>query len=289
MHDPGSASQWSTLRPLLRHAATARFHPECANGPVRNMCLPSGLRPSKVQLLDFVVVSRRPVHRGQTLYRAGAPFDAIYPIRAGFFKTVVVSRSGNEQVTGVRMAGDVLGLDGISSGHYDCDAIALDHGEVCVAPFPNLLRQSLHDEALQRTFYAILGREIGREQELLLLQHIVLACMQPIDHGGRQAECRQRELVRILLEGVGKPLAVHRGLHVRASGARIEVAERHHHIAQRRGGHRSRGDQPGEHLLCGQSPHEDQPVHDVAGGGERQAAVAAAPRPRDRHPLPAAG
>jgi CRP/FNR family transcriptional regulator len=133
--------------------------------------LPSSLRPADVPLLDFVVVSRRAVQRGQTLYRAGDPCDTIYPIRAGFFKTVVVSHNGDEQVTGLRMAGDVLGLDGVSSGRYTCDAIALDHGEVCVAPLPNLLRQSLHDEALQQTLYRLLGREIGRNEQHSPCEH----------------------------------------------------------------------------------------------------------------------
>ncbi len=137
--------------------------------PVSAMCLPSEMRSTELRLLDFVVVSRRPVRRGQMLYLAGDVVDAIYPIRAGFFKTSVVFSNGDEQVTGLRMAGDVLGLDRINARQYGCDAIALDHGEVCVVPYPNLMKQSLHEEALQRTLYSLLGREIGRQRELLLL------------------------------------------------------------------------------------------------------------------------
>lgn len=167
---PGSPTRLSTLASVRRHVGTAgRFRPECASCAVRTMCLPCDLSPTETRLLDFVVVSRRTVHRGQTLYLAGDPCAAIYPIRAGFFKTSVVSLNGDEQVTGLRMSGDVLGLDGISTRQHSCDAVALDHGEVCIIPVPNLLRQSLHEEALQRTFFNLLGREIAREQELLLL------------------------------------------------------------------------------------------------------------------------
>jgi CRP/FNR family transcriptional regulator len=135
---------------------------------VRSLCLPAGLAPHDVRLLDFIVVSRRAVRRGQALYRAGDAFEAIHAVRAGFFKTTVVSRNGDEHVTGLRMAGDVLGLDGIATKHHTADAVALDHAEVCVIPYPNLLDQSLHSAPLQRTLCGVLGREIARGQDLLV-------------------------------------------------------------------------------------------------------------------------
>lgn len=160
----------ATLRPSVRGiVAVSRFRPECGVCHVRTECLPRGLPPEAVRLLDFVVVSRRPVHRGQTLYRAGDPFESIYPIRAGFFKTTVISKNGDEHVTGLRMAGEILGLDGINSGRYTADAVALDHGEVCVVPYANLVEQSLHSPALHRAVYGLLGREISRDQQLFLL------------------------------------------------------------------------------------------------------------------------
>lgn len=133
------------------------------------MCLPSMLRAAEVPLLDFIVVSRRSVRRGQMLYHAGDPCEAIYPVHAGFFKTTIVSRNGDEQVTGLRMAGDIIGLDGIATHKHTCDAIAVDQAEVCVVPVANLLQQSLHDETLQRTVYGVLSREIERQQDLVRL------------------------------------------------------------------------------------------------------------------------
>lgn len=165
-----SVLERSTPGTLVSRVGTSgRFHPECAICPARRTCLPYELQPAEVRLLDFVVASRRPVRRGQVLYRAGDPMEAIYAIRAGFFKTVVVSSSGREQVTGLRMPGDVLGCDGMHGGYYACDAFALDHGEVCVVPLHNLLVQSLHNEALLRAFYAVLSRELWRKQEQMLL------------------------------------------------------------------------------------------------------------------------
>lgn len=168
--ETGKSGGVGSLRPSVRGIVpSARFRPDCGNCRVRAECLPRSLPAEAVRLLDFVVVSRRLVHRGQTLYRAGDPFESIYPIRAGFFKTTVMSRNGDEHVTGLRMAGEILGLDGVSDSHYAADAVALDHGEVCVVPYANLVEQSLHSPALHRAVYSLLGREIARDQNLFLL------------------------------------------------------------------------------------------------------------------------
>lgn len=157
-------------RPPARHFSVAgRFRPDCVHCPVQRMCLPSLLHESELSLLDFVVVSRRSVHRGQFLYRAGDACEALYPIHGGFFKTCIISRNGDEQVTGLRMPGEIIGLDGVATHKYACDAIALDEADVCVVPVANLLQQALHDEALQRTLYGVLAREIEHQQDALRL------------------------------------------------------------------------------------------------------------------------
>ena len=46
-----------------------------------------------------------------------------------------MSSDGREQVTNFFMAGEMIGLDGISSNVYSCDVVALEDTEVCVLPF----------------------------------------------------------------------------------------------------------------------------------------------------------
>jgi CRP-like cAMP-binding protein len=50
--------------------------------------------------------TRRKLKRQQNLYRAGDPFEAIYAMRTGFFKTDVLLEDGRDQVTGFQMAGE---------------------------------------------------------------------------------------------------------------------------------------------------------------------------------------
>ena len=80
----------------------------------------------------------RRVKAGETLYRAGDKFDAIYAVRSGFFKTVCVEPGGAEVVLAFPMGGDLVGLDGLDSGRYPADVVALDTSHVAVLQFARL-------------------------------------------------------------------------------------------------------------------------------------------------------
>lgn len=63
--------------------------------------------------------------------------EALYAIRTGFFKTDILTEEGLEQVTGFHMAGEIIGMDGISSDHHVCNATALEDSEICIMPTLN--------------------------------------------------------------------------------------------------------------------------------------------------------
>ncbi len=90
-------------------------------------------------------------------------------MRSGFFKTRVSVDDGRERVTGFQMAGELLGLDGISAERHTCDAIALEDSEVCVIGYSRLEEVSRDVLGLQRQFHRVLSREIVREQGVMLL------------------------------------------------------------------------------------------------------------------------
>jgi len=131
--------------------------------------MPLGLNEEELNRLDDLVSIRRKVVRGDSLYRNGEKFAALYAIRTGFFKTTVSSDDGRDQVTGFQMAGEVIGLDGIVSDHHTCDAIALEDAEVCVMNFDRLEDLSREINALQRHVHKIMSREIVRENGVMLL------------------------------------------------------------------------------------------------------------------------
>jgi CRP/FNR family transcriptional regulator len=141
----------------------------CSNCNLRELCLPVGFSGRELERLDGLVATRRSVRRGEALFRDGAPFEAVYAVRTGFFKTRVSTEDGREQVTGFQMAGELLGLDGISTDHHTCDAIALEDSQVCVIPYAHLEQLSREFTDLQRQFHRIMSREIVCDHGVMLL------------------------------------------------------------------------------------------------------------------------
>ena len=145
------------------------FKVACSSCNLRELCLPVGLSAPALDRLDTLVAARKSIARGETLFRVGDPFESLYAVRTGFFKTRVSSEDGRDQVTGFQMAGELLGLDGISHDRHGCDAVALEDSQVCVIPFNQLEELSRDFNELQRQFHKIMSREIVRDHGVMLL------------------------------------------------------------------------------------------------------------------------
>lgn len=141
----------------------------CSECNLQELCLPLGLDEEEITKLDSLVGAKQKVKRGQYLYRVGDPFGAIYAVKTGFFKTDVLSADGRDQVTGFQMAGELLGLDGISTDFHTCNAIALEDSDVCLIPFGQLEQLSTEIRTLQRHFHKVMSREIVRDQGVMML------------------------------------------------------------------------------------------------------------------------
>jgi CRP/FNR family transcriptional regulator, anaerobic regulatory protein len=141
----------------------------CSNCSLRELCMPMGLSLEELEQLDELVYTRRRLKRGESLYRAGDQFAALYPIRSGFFKTRLTFDDGRDQVTGFYMAGELLGMDGISVDTHSCDAVALEDSEICMIPYARLETLSQEIKSLQRHFHKVMSREIVRENGVMML------------------------------------------------------------------------------------------------------------------------
>ncbi len=155
--------------PLKQDLTLTVIKTACSNCNLRELCLPLGLTLEELERLDDLISTRRRIRRGDHLYRAGEGFDAIYAIRSGFFKTDVLLEDGRDQVTGFQMAGELLGLDGISTEFHTCNAIALEDSEICAIPFSRLESLSREIHALQHHFHKVMSREIVRDHGVMML------------------------------------------------------------------------------------------------------------------------
>lgn len=157
--------------PLVPHASLniGALKASCSTCSMHQLCLPMGLEDNEINRLDQVIGGRRRVAKDEPLYKMGEPFRNLYAIRFGHFKTYQINARGDQQVTGFQMAGELLGMDAISSGYHSCDAVALEDSEVCEIPFNRLEELFGHVPNLLRHFHRIMSQEITREQNVMLL------------------------------------------------------------------------------------------------------------------------
>ena len=121
--------------------------------------------PDEAWLARTMFALRR-VRDGESLVRAGDKFHSLYVVRSGCFKTVYTDLSGSEQVLGFPMSGELMGADGIDSGHYSSTAISLDTSEVVIVPFASLARLADECPKLEALLYRVLSRELVRVQNM---------------------------------------------------------------------------------------------------------------------------
>ena len=119
-------------------------------------------------LQDTLPIQRRVVHAGDTIYQAGERFSSLHVVHSGIFKIINLSPDGREQVTGFHFKGDWLGFDGIATGRYGCDAVAMDTGEVWSFRYETLLLACTEHPALLTLVHAAMSREIARDRDSLL-------------------------------------------------------------------------------------------------------------------------
>jgi CRP/FNR family transcriptional regulator len=156
-------------------AATASVIPycdltaHCESCCLHDLCLPAGLEPETTRLLDHIVSNRARIKRRDSLFRPGDAFGAVYAIRVGTFKTLMLAEDGREQITGCFMGGDLIGLDGIGDGRHNCGAVALEDSEVCVLPFEQLDQLAHKVPALGRNLYRCISRDVCRSQDMMFL------------------------------------------------------------------------------------------------------------------------
>ncbi len=122
-----------------------------------------------LQLLhDSVAIQRRVVHAGDSVCQAGQRFQHLYVVNSGFFKLVNLSDEGREQMVGLHFKGDWLGFDGIATGQYGCDAVAMDTGEVWAIRYDALLQASIAKPALLAALHQAMSRELARDHDSML-------------------------------------------------------------------------------------------------------------------------
>lgn len=146
---------------------TTVFGGRCSSCRLAPLCLPGRLDADVKRHLDGIMKRRRPQKRGAHLYRAGDAFASIYAVKSGAYKAYRLSESGEMQIVGFHLPGDILGLDALAEGHHPYAVQALEMSSVCEIPFTALEDLFARVPALRRRIMAIMSGEILTDHETL--------------------------------------------------------------------------------------------------------------------------
>ena len=141
----------------------------CQDCSISPLCIPLGLNSDELDELDNIIERKKPIQKGQELFKAGEPLKSLYAIRAGTVKSYTITEQGDEQITGFHLAGDLIGFDAINTGNHPSFAQALETAMVCEIPYEVLDDLSGKMPRLRQQIMRLMSSEINGDQQMILL------------------------------------------------------------------------------------------------------------------------
>ncbi len=148
----------------------------CQSCSLFELCMPMGLAEGDLDKLEQIIKRRRPVDKGDYLFRIGEAFNSVYAVRSGSLKTFTSTRDGRDQIISLHLPGELMGLDAISSNQHVCSAMALETTSVCELPYERLEALSLEIPGLQHHLLSLMSEEIRHDQ-----CHMTILARLPVD------------------------------------------------------------------------------------------------------------
>ena len=103
---------------IIRRIQSGGCAIHCQDCSISQLCIPFTLNEHELDQLDNIIERKKPIQKGQTLFKAGDELKSLYAIRSGTIKSYTITEQGDEQITGFHLAGDLVGFDAIGSGHH---------------------------------------------------------------------------------------------------------------------------------------------------------------------------
>jgi CRP/FNR family transcriptional regulator len=146
-----------------------RLRRTCSACGLHQLCLPAAIGGDDIQRLDDILQARRPLERGQAVFRIDSQFASLFVVRSGSFKTYTNNEQGESQVLGFHLPGEILGFDAVSTDRHQCTAEALERSTVCEVPYIKLAQIAAQVPELQRQLMRVISREVQRDHEHLVM------------------------------------------------------------------------------------------------------------------------
>ena len=100
---------------IIRRIQSGGCAIHCQDCSISQLCIPFTLNEHELDQLDNIIERKKPIQKGQTLFKAGDELKSLYAIRSGTIKSYTITEQGDEQITGFHLAGDLVGFDAIGT------------------------------------------------------------------------------------------------------------------------------------------------------------------------------
>jgi len=155
-------------RPIRRFpAGSCAIH--CQDCSISQLCIPFTLNPQELEQLDNIIERKKPIQKGQTLFKAGDPLKSLFALRSGTLKSYTITEQGDEQITGFHLAGDLVGFDAINASTHPSFSQALETAMVCEIPFKTLDDLCGKMPSLRQQVMRLMSNEIKSDQTMISL------------------------------------------------------------------------------------------------------------------------
>ncbi len=141
----------------------------CQDCSISQLRIPFTLNESELDQLDQIIERKKPIQKGQELFKAGDELKSLYAIRSGTIKSYTITEQGDEQITAFHLAGDLVGFDAINEMQHPSFAQSLETSMVCEIPFEILDDLSGKMPKLRQQIMRLMSNEIKGDQEMILL------------------------------------------------------------------------------------------------------------------------
>ena len=148
---------------------TKQLKVSCESCSLSELCLPRGLSQKEMDILDDYIERPRNLAHNAQIYQPGDKFVGFYAVRSGGVKTYLTKKTGEQQILGFHLPGEVFGLDGLENSKQRCYATTMENTSYCVLPYDQLDKLCENMPELRHQVCHLLGHEMNCDHAHLLL------------------------------------------------------------------------------------------------------------------------
>ncbi|OCG48073.1 hypothetical protein A9G35_02255 [Gilliamella sp. Choc5-1] len=152
------------MQNIFKTLRSKSYSVPCELCSISSLCIPRLLNNNLGNILD----RKMPYAKDEILVTANIPFTKFYIIHSGALKTFVTTSDNYQQINGLYLPGDIVGLDSISTKKYNNNIQALSNTLVCELYYDELMSLIDTQKNVRDMIFNLLSSDIYNYQKLVL-------------------------------------------------------------------------------------------------------------------------